>query len=192
MEFINFKVMTRPYGIFDQSRLYFVTCTIVRWIRIFEVEEHCRIFLDSIEYRQENKGLEVYAWCIMPNHIHMIVGTCGIMKLEDIIRDLKSYSSRQIRMALENRSKFDLSAEDKLRVFIRTGTKNNKNKKFQLWEQPYHAVELSTNNMMDQRLAYIHNNPVKAGIVTEPESWKWSSAIDYYGGKGLLNILYIK
>jgi REP element-mobilizing transposase RayT len=180
--------MTRAYGISDQSRLHFVTFTIVDWIKVFEIEDHCKKFLESVRYCQENKGLEVYAWCIMPNHVHLIVGTSGKMKLENIIRDLKSYSSKQIHLALENRSEFNLGIEEHL---IKTGTKNQKNKKFQLWQQPYHAVELSTNDIMDQRLEYIHNNPVNAGLVDEPESWTWSSAIDYYGGKGLLELLYI-
>jgi len=68
-----------------------------------------------------------------------------------------------------------------------------RNKDFQLWQQYNHPVELSTNEMMDQRLEYIHNNPVEAGFVTAPENWQWSSAMDYYEtGKGKISLKYIE
>jgi REP element-mobilizing transposase RayT len=184
--------MTRAYGISDNSRLHFVTFTIVQWIKIFKIENYCRTFLDSVKYCQKNKGLKVYAWCIMPNHVHMIIGAKDNAKLENIIRDLKSYTSRKVHLLLEERSNIDLNIEDTLNRLIRIGRNNRKNKDFQLWQQPYHAVELSTNEMMDQRLDYIHNNPVKAGLVDVQEEWAWSSATDYYGGKGLLEITYLE
>lgn len=185
-------IMKRAYTISDQSRIYFATFTVVKWIKIFTREEYCQLFLDSVRYCQENKGLIVFAWCIMPNHTHMIIGTTGKMKLEDIIRDLKSYTSKRIHDDLDARSEFDLAASDWLRTFERIGTQNSKNIGFQLWQTHYHGVELSTNEMMDQRLNYTHNNPVKAKLSTVPEDWIWSSAIDYNGGKGLLEITFLE
>ena len=86
--------MGRKYQIRDSEKLYFVTFTVVGWIELFAHDEYREIFVESINYCQTKKGLEVYAWCIMRNHIHMIISSNGEKPLPGIIRDLKSYTSR--------------------------------------------------------------------------------------------------
>jgi hypothetical protein len=77
-------------------------------------------------------------------------------------------------------------------MFKRAGEKNSRNNDFQFWQQHNHPIELSDNDMMDQRLEYIHNNPVEAGFVNSPENWEWNSAIDYFGsGKGKIEIKFM-
>ena len=92
--------MGRKYQIRDQEKIYFVTFTIVHWIDIFIRDYYREIFIESLKFCQKEKGLEVYAYCIMTSHVHLIIGTKGEHKLEDIIRDLKSYTSRHIRKAI--------------------------------------------------------------------------------------------
>ena len=82
--------MGRKFKIRDSARLSFITFTVVEWIKIFNKEEYTSILLDSIRYCQKTKGLEVYSWVFMPNHIHMIVGRNSKLSLSSIIRDLKS------------------------------------------------------------------------------------------------------
>ncbi len=77
-------------------------------------------------------------------------------------------------------------------LFKEAGKKNSNNKNYQFWRQDNHPIELSTNQLMDQKLAYIHNNPVEAGIVDEPESYLYSSARDYDGRRGLIKINFIE
>ena len=106
----------------------------------------------------------------MTNHIHMIVSSNGEKLLPEIIKDLKSYTSRVIRKVLEE----NLTNSRKhrmLAIFNEAGKKNKRNYDFQLWQQHSHPIELSSNEMMDQRLDYIHCNPVKAGFVDLPEDW---------------------
>jgi len=183
--------MGRKYQIRDSEKLYFVTFTVVDWIEIFNHDEYREVFVESVKYCQAKKGLEVYAWCIMTNHIHMIISSSGEMLLPEIIRDLKSYTSRAIRKMLE-KSLTDSRKNRILAAFKETGKKNKRNYDFQLWQQHSHPIELSSNEMMDQRLDYVHYNPVKAGFVDSPEDWLWSSAMDYYGvGRGKLDLLYI-
>ncbi len=121
----------------------------------------------------------------------MIVSSNGEKLLPEIIKDLKSYTSRVIRKVLEE----NLTNSRKhrmLAIFKETGKKNKRNYDFQLWQQHNHPIELSSNEMMDQRFDYIHDNPVKAGFVDLPEHWLWSSAMDYYEeGKGKIDLLYI-
>ena len=75
----------------------------------------------------------------------------------------------------------------------RKGLENSNNKDFQFWQQHNHPIELSTVALLDQKLKYIHNNPVEEGFVESPEMWHFSSAKEYYGkGEGELELLFIQ
>jgi putative transposase len=67
--------MSRKYKISDYDKPHFVTFTVIQWFDVFIRDEYRGIFIDSVKYCQENKGLEVFAWCMMPSHIHMILRT---------------------------------------------------------------------------------------------------------------------
>lgn len=185
--------MSRKYKIREQEKLYFITLTVVNWVDIFIRGEFRQLFLESVRYCQKNKGLEVYAWCVMSSHIHLILRSGGAEKLENIIRDLKSFTSRSIRKELENTELVYESRKDWMMwMFKRAGLKNSNNKDFQFWVQHNHPIELNSNRMMEEKLEYIHQNPVAAGFVEEPEAWLYSSARDYAGYKGLLDIILIE
>ena len=130
------------------------------------------------------------AWCIMSSHIHMALGTTGDNKLEDIIRDLKCYTSRHIRKYIENNPQ-ESRKEWMLWMMKRAGSKKSNNKDFQFWLQHNHPIELSSNEILQQRIDYIHNNPVEAGFVANPSDWIYSSAGDYEGKKGLVDIYFL-
>lgn len=172
--------MSRKYKILDQDQLYFVTFTVIRWLDVFTRREYRDIFMDSLRYCQQYKGLNLYAYCIMTNHVHMIIGRRGTGDLQGIIRDIKKYTSVKIIEAVKDNPQE--SRKDLLMwMFERTGRYNPNNKIYQFWEQHSHPIELNTNIMLEQRLEYIHNNPVKAGIVLSPEDYLYSSAINYAG-----------
>lgn len=182
--------MGRKYVIRDQSKFYFVTFTTVYWLDVFIRSEYKSIFLDSVRFCQQRKGLLVGAWCIMTNHIHMIIGSNGQLKLGDIVRDLKSYTSRHIRKYIQH-NPGESRREWLLWMMKCAGTKASNNKDFQFWQQHNHPIELSTNKVVQQRLDYIHDNPVKAGFVAEPSDWIYSSAQDYEGKKGMIEIYFL-
>ena len=182
--------MGRKYSIRSQDQFYFVTFTILHWIDVFTRPGYKDLFLESVRYCQENKGLEVGSWCIMTNHVHMILGTKGENRLENIIRDLKSFTSRHIRKMME----MSCSESRKwiLPMMYNAGTKKSNNKDFQFWLQHNHPIELNTNALLEQKLQYIHYNPVKAGFVDDPSAWLYSSARDYYREeKGLLELVFL-
>ncbi len=184
-------VMGRKYAIRDQNSIYFVTFTVIQWIDVFTRDNYRTIFLDSVRYCQQNKGLEVYAWCLMTNHVHMILSASNTYKLSDIIRDLKSYTSRHIRKALESDT-CESRRSWMLHLMKKQGVVNPNNRDFQFWQQYNHPIELDSNHMIDSRLEYLHNNPVEAGFVEKPEDWLYSSACDYCGrSNGLLDIILI-
>lgn len=172
--------MSHKYKFRDQDTLYHVTFTVVYWLDVFIRAEYADLFLKNLTYCKKNKGLEVYAFCIMSSHIHLMLGRNGNQKLEDIIRDLKKYSAIQLIKAIASNPQ-----ESRKELFLwlckRAGKKNNNNSTYQFWQQNSHPIELSSNAMIDQRLSYIHQNPVKAGFVKRPEDWWYSSASNYAG-----------
>jgi putative transposase len=170
--------MSRKYKIRDQNKLHFVTFTVIHWLDVFTRQEYRDIFLDSIRYCQKNKGLEVYAYCIMSSHVHMIICRHGEASLEGIIRDIKKYTSVKIVDAIRNNVQ-ESRKELFIWLFERAGKSNNNNTNHQFWQQHSHPIELSTDEMLEQRINYIHNNPVQAGIVMLPEHYLYSSAVNY-------------
>lgn len=183
--------MGRKYKFNDHQKLHFVTFTVINWIDAFIRDEYRNTFYQSIKFCQENKQLEVYAYCIMTSHVHLIIGT-ETGNLSDIVRDLKSYTSRQIRHALEA-SDIESRKDWMLWMMKRQGLRNERNIDFQFWQQHSHPIELNTYQIAQQRLNYIHENPVAAGFVEKPEDWLHSSAADYQGlRKGNIELIFIE
>jgi REP element-mobilizing transposase RayT len=145
--------------------------------------------LNSWQYCRANKGLEIYAYCIMTNHIHMIVGTNN-NKLEDIIRDMKRHTSQQLRAAIENNLQ-ESRREWMLNLMKQAGQANSNNMNFQLWHQDNHPIELPTHHILHQKLDYIHSNPVEAGFVEKPEDYLYSSAKNYYDLPALFEVTLV-
>ncbi|WP_255481260.1 transposase [Pontibacter sp. Tf4] len=162
--------------------------TVVEWADVFTRRAYNELLCESLAYCQKKKNLTVYAWCIMTNHVHLI---CSAPKLPDVIRDLKKYTSRFIVDSIKNNP-----AESRknwlLWMFKSAAGKSASHGEYQFWQLGGHYVELSTNELMEQRLEYLHQNPVKAGFVEDPEHWYYSSARDYAGQKGRLEIVLIE
>jgi len=172
--------MSRKYKIRDQDKLYFVTFTVIAWLDVFIRQEYRDIFLDSLRYCQKNKGLEVCAYCIMSSHVHLIIGRNSEQSLQGIIRDIKKFTSVKITEAIYNNHR-ESRRRWLLGFFARAGERNPNNLYNQFWQQHSHPIELNTNSIVAQKLDYIHNNPLKAGIVLSPEDYLYSSAINYSG-----------
>jgi len=107
------------------------------------------------------------------------------------MRDMKKYTSVEIIQSIEN-SISESRKEWMIKLFSIAGKQNPNNVKFQFWQQDNHPVELTSNSMMDQKLDYIHNNPVEHGFVKKPEDYPWSSISDYIGEKGIVNVELIE
>jgi putative transposase len=159
--------MARKYAIRDQEAIYFITFTVVNWIDLFIRDEYREIILKSLRYCQENKGLIVHAYCIMTSHVHLIVSIGDGNNLSDVIRDYKSFTSGALKQSIKEHPK-ESRKEWMIWMFERAGKKNKRNQDFQLWQQHNHPIQLSTQEMIDQRLDYIHNNPMVGGFVDDP------------------------
>ncbi len=182
--------MPSKYMIQDHQALHFITFTIVQWVDALSRPMYKEIMVDSLRYCIRHKGLIVYAYVIMSNHVHLIASAQDKHNLSDIIRDLKKFTSKRMIEAIQNNLQ-ESRRHWMLWIFESAGQKNSNNQYYQFWRQGNHPIELSDNHMMEQRLDYIHQNPVAAGIVFEPHHYVYSSAVDYAGGKGPVDIEFI-
>ena len=175
--------------IFDDG-LYFLTITVIDWIDIFTRPVYKQIIVDSINYCQKNKGLILHAWCLMTNHIHLIAQADEGKNLSDILRDFKKFTSKTILNEIETNPR-ESRRNWLLNQFGYEGSRNTKNKNYKFWQDGNEAKEIYKEEFMLQKLNYIHENPVKAEIVNSAEEYRYSSAIDYAGGKGLLDVVLL-
>ena len=183
--------MASRYKIRDNEKLYFLTFTVVQWIDVFSRKIYRNIIIDSLKYSIENKGLELFSYVIMSNHIHIVARSKENFLLVDFVRDFKKFTSKKIIAEIQNNSQ-ESRKNWMLWLFKSNGLKNPNNKKFQFWIQDSHPVELFSNEMIDKYIDYIHNNPVKAGIVEKPEEYLYSSAKNYCDLDGLINVEVIR
>jgi len=165
--------MSRKYKFRDNSQLNFVSFATVNWIDVFIRNEYKDVLLDSLRFCQLRKDLELYAWCIMTSHVHLIIGSRGT-PMEYIMRDFKSFTSTTLRKAISE-NLIESRREWMLWMFERAGKYNINNKDWQFWQQHNNPIELYDRKIMEQKLDYLHNNPVEAGFVSSPTDWIYSS-----------------
>jgi len=176
------------YSISDKAGCYFVTFTGIHWIDIFSRKEYRDIIVDALNYCIAEKGLVVYAWVIMSNHIHLVITTkSDDGNISDIIRDFKKHTSKEITKAIqlipESRKEWLLNAMSKEAKRIGRATY------YKLWKDDNHAITIDGKIVgIKDRINYVHDNPVRNGLVEEQWNYVYSSAKDYQGKKGLVNI----
>jgi putative transposase len=168
------------------DRAYFLTLTVVNWVDVFSRKNHRDAFIDSLRYCQEHKGLVIFAYVIMTNHVHLIANANEPFLLKDVVRDLKKFTSKKIveQIQQEPESRRDWMSA----LFMMNAANSQKHKEYKFWQEGNHAIELFSENFVWVKINYIHNNPVKAGFVSEPQHWIYSSASNYYGLDGILSV----
>jgi putative transposase len=172
----------------DQNACYFLTITIVDWVDVFIRPVYKQVVTDSLNFCIKNKGLTVYGWCLMTNHIELIAEAREGNKLSHIIRDFKKFTAYSILKAIEEEPE---SRKDwMLYRFEFAGKFKKRIEKYHFWQDGNQAIFLDLQKpvMFGQRLHHMHENPVRAGIVATAEDYLHSSARDYGGRKGLVNI----
>jgi REP element-mobilizing transposase RayT len=169
--------MSTKYKAITIEEAYFITITTVGWIDIFTRLNQKHIIINALKYCQENKGLEIYCYCLMSSHIHLLCkGTNGFI-LSDIMRDFKRHTSKSIIQTIQVEP--ESRREWMLAYFHKACEHLKKEQKYKVWQNGYHAEHIYSNKFIRQKLDYIHNNPVKDKIVTLPEDYYFSSARNY-------------
>lgn len=177
--------MSTGYQIYDQTKTYYFTFQIVGWVDIFTRKEYREIIIDSLNYCRKEKGLEIFAYVIMTNHIHIILSSKS-GKLSDTVRDFKSYSAKRIIEVVK--SKEESRRAWMLEIFSKEADKRKRKSEYQLWTHENHAIEIASQKFLNQKMAYIHLNPVRSGFVEKGENWIYSSQRNYIGLESILEI----
>jgi REP element-mobilizing transposase RayT len=153
---------------------YFITSSMVNWTSIFNGRDFFSIMIDSLNYCKKYKELMIYGYVIMPDHIHLLASSNA--NISDIMRDFKSYTSHQITELL-----CEKEYHYSLQIFKQAAAKYPKSDNFKVWQEGFHPIGIYSEKFFNQKLNYIHQNPVKKGFVTKPEHWYHSSARNYAG-----------
>jgi REP element-mobilizing transposase RayT len=177
--------MSQAFIIHKQEAAYFLTMQIVYWIDLFSRRRYRDILADSLNFCIEQKGLNVFSYVIMSNHVHVIVNA-GQQNLSKILGEMKTHTSKKIIESIycgpESRREW------MLKLFSHAASKHKRNENFQVWTHENHAEECFSPAFTFQRVKYIHENPVRAGIVEREEDYLYSSARDYAGLKSPVKV----
>ncbi len=156
---------------------YFITITTVGWIDVFTRVQQKYVLIDSLRYCQKEKGLEIYAYCIMSSHIHMLCKAAEGYILSNVLRDFKKFTSKKIIKTIIEHP--ESRREWMLDYFSNSCEHLKRGQRYKVWQNGYHAEIARTNWFIKQKIQYIHKNPVVDKIVSNPEDYVFSSARNY-------------
>ena len=169
--------MSTKYKATTTDQAYFITITTVGWVDVFTRLNQKYNIINSLKYCQENKGLEIYAYCLMHSHLHLLCKSTEGFLLSDVMRDFKKHTSKQILKTIVDEP--ESRREWMLDFFQKSCEHLKREQKYKVWQDGYHAEIVETNWFIKQKVNYIHMNPVKDRIVALPEDYYFSSARNY-------------
>ena len=156
------------------EELFFITTTVVNHAKVFKKKRYCDILLYNIKYYQEQYKFEILGYVIMPSHFHWIVEVNpSTGSVSDIMRDIKKYSAWDLMEAIEHDGQTSF-----LKLFEEAARASTSQRR-KFWMPRFDDEVIQNETMLLAKLEYIHNNPVKAGIVENPEDYLFSSARNY-------------
>ena len=168
------------YKIYEPTHPHFITSTVLNWLPIFTRKESADILIDSLKYLQKEENLKLYAYVILENHIHLIAQSDDIGRS---IRHFKSFTAKALLRLLQKEN-----AETLLKQFRFYKKAHKRDRTYQIWQEGYHPKLIQSDAMMIDKIRYIHENPIKRGYVEEARHWRYSSARDYEGMTGLIEV----
>ncbi|NUO10371.1 MAG: transposase [Candidatus Brocadia sp.] len=163
--------MRSRYKIIQKEGIYFVTSTVVEWIPIFTTQKYFDIIIQSLKFCKDYKGLKLYAFVILDNHFHLVVSA---PELSNTLTSLKKFTAKEIitQLGQDNRHRLLIQL-----AFYKKRYKTKSD--YQVWQEGVHPELIMNNEMLFQKIEYIHYNPVKRGLVDMPEHWRYSSSRNY-------------
>lgn len=175
------KGMARSrYLITEPDQPHFLTCTVMEWLPVFSRPEAVAILLDSWRHMREHEGLQLYGYVVMENHLHFVAQAD---RLDNCLARFKSFTANQLIKLLESQG-----AEAMLTRLRFSRRAHKGDREYQFWQEGSHAEMILGEEMLRQKLEYIHTNPVRRGYVDRAEEWRYSSARNYAGETGLIEI----
>jgi len=179
------------YRVEKQNVVYFLTFTVTDRVDVFTRPNYRIIITDSLDFCRKNKGLKLYAWCFPDsyretNHMHFVCSIEEPFRMTDFLRDYKKFTAKAVLDEIQNLSE---SRRDwMLHRFEFAGKFDNRIEKYRFWQDKSHPIELTTTELLHQRINYIHENPVRTGLVASAEEYLYSSARNYAGLSSVIEI----
>ncbi|MDA3839995.1 MAG: transposase [Patescibacteria group bacterium] len=149
---------------------HFITITVIEWIDIFTKPEYFKVIIESLKYCQNNKGLKIFEYVIMTNHIHLIVKAKDGNILSQVISDFKKHTTKEI---------FKLLEKDNRRYIlnlVKNSFSRKKGYENQLWQRENYPEPVLSEKFLLEKINYIYKNPTRKEFVALPENWFYSSA----------------
>lgn len=162
----------------DGGRVFFVTTTVVDFGQVFACgEQYYCLLLDSLKHVLREHGAKLLAYVLMPSHTHLVIAMPSGENISDLMRDFKKFTSTKVRQLLEK------DGNNYWLERLRWNASRISNQRFKLWMNRFDDLVIETEETLKVKIHYIHNNPVRAGLVEKPEDWKFSSARNYIVSK---------
>ena len=168
--------MSEKYKVINSLLPNFVTLTVVGWVDLFVRRIYSEILDDALNYCIREKGLIVHSYVYMTSHIHLIVSSKNVA-INEIIRDFKKHTSKELIRAIKE--SHESRREWMLNKFAYEAKRTGRATNYKLWQDGFHPVLLDTNKKRDQRVRYIHYNPIDSGFVNQERDWVNSSYLVY-------------
>jgi REP element-mobilizing transposase RayT len=153
---------------------YFITLTVIGWTNLFDREDYKSIIIRNLIYCQQKEGLEIFAYVIMSNHMHLVCRRIG-KDLNELIGRFKSFTAKEFINEIECNPK-ESRKYWLLNVFKHYASLSKQFRNYRIWNYDNHPVLISNTAMLNQKVNYVHDNPLRAGIVIEGTFYKYSSA----------------
>jgi REP element-mobilizing transposase RayT len=165
----------RTRSLYDkQGNVYFITTTVMNFDNIFIPGRNYNLILtDSLNHQLIEHKSQLFAYVIMPSHLHLVLYMPKGQSIIDFMRDFKRHTSLEIRKLAEKERRYYLLER------LRSNAEFSKNQTHKVWMDRFDDLIITTERMMGIKVNYIHFNPVKAGLVEKPEDWEFSSARNY-------------
>jgi REP element-mobilizing transposase RayT len=165
------KQMDSEQDLFEHQHIAFFTATILEWKRLLIQDKYKQIILDSLSFLVEQKRIVLYGFVLMPNHIHLLWRIQPLYHKEEVQRDFLKFTAQKIIADLKKHH------PKVLELFY----VNTKDRKYQIWERNPLSVYCFSNAVTEQKLNYIHQNPLqeKWSLAETPEAYQYSSASFY-------------
>ncbi len=151
---------------------HFFTATCLEWKPLLNQDKYKDIIIDSLRFLVNEGRIILYGFVIMPNHLHLIWQMKATFKPSDVQRDFLKFTAQKIKADL-------LIHHPKV---LENFLVNAADRKYQFWERNPLSFELWKQKTIEQKLSYIHQNPVRASICKSPEEYLYSSAAYYFTG----------
>ena len=168
------------YKIYEPTHPHFITCTVLQWIPLFTNQQSVDILLNSLKYLQQKDNLKIYAYVILENHLHMLISSDDISKS---LQKFKSFTAKELLKLLQEKQVYTIL--EQLSLYKKA---HKTHTTYQVWQEGSQPKLIQNDIMMREKITYIHNNPIKRGYVDDASHWRYSSARNYEGKDGLIEI----